>query len=391
MLTGRYPYEHGADLYNPLDDRYPTIAEVLRARGYRTGGFSANIRVFCRRLGLGRGFHHFEDYYRSIGNMFVNTFYGRVFEYYALHQGFGFQAEIGRKWADDINRAVLGWIDRDSEKPFFVFINYYDVHDPYTPPQPYRSKFAQLENPGGLIDSYWGVDNIYVPMTPDQLQGEVDAYDGGAIYVDERIDQLLNELESRGLGENLLVVVTSDHGESFGEHGLLQHTNSLYREVIHVPLIFWWRGHLPEGERVAEPVSIAALPSTLLDLIGQEGQRADEIGAQFPGPSLTALWTEPQAGTDGVQHVDWPHPIAELVQHPWLPVQNPSAHGAMRSVLSSEWHYIAHEKFGEELYDWLADPQETLNLADGTGTQPVAEQFRAYLQKLTGNATDSAR
>jgi arylsulfatase A-like enzyme len=385
MLTGRYPYEHGADLYNPLDDRYPTIAEALQARGYRTGAFSGNIRVFCRRLGFGRGFHHFEDYYRSIGNMLVNTFYGRTFEFYALHQGLGFQDELGRKWADDVNHSVLSWIDRDAEKPFFVFINYYDVHDPYTPPEPYRSKFAQMENPGGRIDSYWGVDNIYVPMTPDELQGELDAYDGGLVYVDEQIDQLLNELGSRGLAENLLVVVTSDHGESFGEHGLLHPTNSLYREVIHVPLIFWWRGHVPEGGRVAQPVSISALPSTLLDLLGQEEQPL------FPGPSLTALWTDPQTGTDGSGHVDWPYPLAELVQHPWLPTQNPSAHGAMRSVLSPEWHYITHEEFGEELYDWPADPQETSNLAKRADMQPVTQQLRTYLGQFDTNTAGLTR
>jgi arylsulfatase A-like enzyme len=311
--------------------------------------------------------------------MLVNTFYGRAFELYVLHQVLHFQDELGRRWADDMNRSVLNWIDRDSEKPFFVFMNYYDVHDPYTPPQPYRTQFAQLENPGGLIDSYWGVGNIYVPMTDEQLQGEVDAYDGAIVYVDEQIDKLLSELESRGLAENLLVVILSDHGESFGEHGLLQHTNSLYREVIHVPLILWWPGHLPEGEQVAEPVSISALPATLLDLIDIEGQ------AQFPGPSLTELWTDPQAATD------WPHPIAELVQHPWLPTQNPSAHGAMRSVLSPEWHYITHETFGEELYDQLADPQETVNLADTAGVQLVTDELRSYLEQRTASGTGLAR
>ncbi len=379
LLTGRYTYEHGADLYNSLDDRYPTIGEELQDRGYRTGSFSANIRVFGRHLGFGRGFHHFEDYYRSIGNLLVNTFYGRAFEVYGLHQVLGFQDELGRRWADDMNRSVLDWIDRDSEKPFFVFINYYDVHDPYKPPEPYRTLFSQMENPGGLIDSYWGVGNIYVPMTDEQLQGEIDAYDGSIVYADEQIDRLLGELEARGLAENLLVVITSDHGESFGEHGLLQHTNALYPEVLHVPLIFWWRGHVPEGERVAEPVSISALPATLLDLIGAEGQ------AQFPGPPLTELWADPQANTD------WPYPLAELVQHPWLPEQNPSAHGAMRSVLTPNWHYITHETFGEELYDRQADPQETMNLVDTADMQTVTEQLRLYLDRLKANDASLAR
>jgi arylsulfatase A-like enzyme len=374
MLTGRYLYEHGADLYKRLDDRYPTIAEALQARGYRTAVFSANFRVFCRRLGFGRGFHHFEDYYRSPDNIVINSFYGRMVEAYLLHYGFGLEDEIGRRWADAINRAALGWIDRDQERPFFVFINYYDVHDPYVPPQPYRNMFSQMENPGGLVNSYWGVDHIYVPMTPDQLQGEIDAYDGAIAYVDHHIDQLMDELEARGLAENTLVVITSDHGESFGEHGLLQHTNSLYREVIHVPLIIWWPGHVPEGVRVDESVTIAALPATLLDLATGDEQTL------FPGPPLGRLWDASKTISD------WPYPIAELAHHPWSPVQNPSAHGDIRSALSSKWHYITHEKFGEELYDWPTDLQETLNLADRPDMQTVTEQFKTYLEGLVSHA-----
>jgi arylsulfatase A-like enzyme len=376
MLTGRYTYEHGAELYKRLDDRYPTIAEVLQARGYRTGAFSANFRVFCRRLGFGRGFHRFEDYYCSIDNILVNTFYGRMVELYVLHYGFGLEDEIGRRQADAVNRAVLSWIDRGPGRPFFAFLNYFDVHDPYVPPQPYRSMFSPLDNPGGLINSYWGVDHIYVPTTPEQLQGEVDAYDGAIAYVDHHIDQLLGELQARGLAENTLVVITSDHGESFGEHGLLQHTNSLYREVIHVPLIIWWPGRVPEGKHVETPVTIAALPATLLDLIGEDGQTL------FPGPSLGHLWDASETSSD------WPYPIAELAQHPWSPEQNPSAHGAMRSALISHWHYITHDRFGEELYDWPVDPQETLNLADRPGMQAVTEQSKTYLENLVRNAAD---
>jgi arylsulfatase A-like enzyme len=374
MLTGRYTYEHGADEYKPLDDRYPTIAEALQDRGYRTGAFSANFRVFCRRLGFGRGFHRFEDYYRSPGNMLVGTFYGRMAEVYGLQKGLGYNDEIGRRWADDINDAALDWIDRDQNRPFFVFLNYFDIHDPYVPPQPYRSMFSPLEEPGGLINTYWGVDHIYVPMTPEQLQGEVDAYDGALVLVDQQIEQLLKGLEARGLADNTLVVIVSDHGESFGEHGLLQHTNALYREVIHVPMIISWPGKVPQGKRVVEPVTIAALPATLLDLIGEGEQTL------FPGPSLGQLWR-----TDTTPS-DWPYPIAEIAQHPSEPEQNPCAHGAMEAVINEKWHYIGHEVFGDELYDWSADPQQTLNLAD---TQPVTEQLKTYLQRQKDQATQA--
>ena len=132
----------------------------------------------------------------------------------------------------------------------------------------------------------------------------------------------------------------------------------------------------PEDKRVETPVTIAALPATLLDLIGKDGQ------ALFPGPSLGQLWDA--SGTSS----DWPYPIAELAQHSWSPVQNPSAHGAMRSAQSPQWHYITHDKFGAELYDWSVDPQETLNLAGMPDIQPVAEHFKTYLEDLVSNAAD---
>ena len=160
--------------------------------------------------------------------------------------------------------------------PFFVFLNYYDVHAPYIPPQPFRGQFSELEEPGGRISTDWGMDHIYMPMTPEQLQEEIDAYDGAIAYVDYHIAKLLAELETRGLVQNTLVVILSDHGESFGEHGLLEHHNSLYREVIHVPMIFWWPDHVPAGERVTVSVSIAAIPATVLDIIGDAEQASLE-------------------------------------------------------------------------------------------------------------------
>jgi arylsulfatase A-like enzyme len=374
LVTGRYTYQHGADATEQLDDRYPTIAEVLQLHGYRTGAFSANYWVFNRREGFGRGFVHFEDFYRSISNMATNTLYGRVIEEYVLHRGFGLRFRIDRRRASDINRSLLHWIDRDSATPFFAFLNYYDPHAPYVPPQPYRGMFSQLEEPGGLINTDWDMQHIYVPMTPEQLRGEIDAYDGTVAYVDNHIGELMVELQERGLAENTLVVVTSDHGELFGEHGLFEHTNSLYREVIQVPLIFWWPGHVPAGERVAEPVSNVALPATLLDLIAGDGPTS------FPGPSLAQLWQ------DGSDHLDWPYPIAEVAQIPWVPVQHLTAHGAMRSDLSAQWHYIEHDKLPAEFYHWKADPRELHNVAQSPEVQADLERLRVYLRNLMASA-----
>ncbi len=374
-MTGRYTYEHGADGTKSLDGRYPTIAEVLRARGYRTGAFSGNYWVFNRNEGFGRGFVHFEDFYFSIGDMAVSTLYGRLLEQEVLHRGLGLKFKIARKHAADINHSVLRWIGENEGRPFFAFLNYYDPHAPYIPPQPYLSKFSRLREPAGLINTDWDMNHIYVPMTPEQLQDEVDAYDGTIAYVDDYIGKLLAELQARGLAQNTLVVVTADHGEMFGEHGLLEHTNSLYREVIHVPLIFWWPGHVPEGKRVAQPVTNVALPATLLDLIG------GNEGAIFPGPSLAPLWKEPDTNRD------WPYPLAEVAQIPWVPPQHLTAQGAMKSVLSPQWQYIEHEVLGAELYDWRNDPDEAHNLIQTPELQATVERFKNYLSVLWASAS----
>jgi arylsulfatase A-like enzyme len=264
----------------------------------------------------------------------------------------------------------LRWIDQKPDEPFFAFLNYYDVHVPYIPPQPYRSRFSQLEKPGGLISTDWDQDHIYVPMTSEQLQGEIDAYDGVIAYVDDQIDQLLAEFGRRELADTTLVIITSDHGESFGEHGLLEHNNSLYREVIHVPLIFSWTEHIPAGIRIKRPMSNVAGSATLLDLLGEPKQTV------FPGPSLARLWEEPDRARD------WPDPLAEVAQIPWVPDQHLPAHGAMRSVLTSQWHYIVHDEFGEELYEWQADPEESTDLAKEQEYRSVLEGFRIFFEGL---------
>jgi arylsulfatase A-like enzyme len=264
----------------------------------------------------------------------------------------------------------LRWIEGDRDRPFFAFLNYFDVHAPYIPPQPYRGQFSEEEEPGGRISTDWDMDHIYVPLTPEQLQGEIDAYDGAIAYVDAEIARLLGELQARELAQDTLVIVTSDHGESFGEHGLLEHHNSLYREVIHVPLIFWWPGHVPEGARIATPVTNAALPATLLDLLGESDQTT------FPGPSLAQLWQEPSPNPD------WPDPLAEVGQVDWVPAQHLPRDGAMKAVISGQSHYVTHEQRGEELYDWQSDPEELNDLSQVPEYQPVVDQFRAYLETL---------
>src|SRR5207253_2942347 len=124
LLTGRYPHEHLAEDENPLDRRYPTLPEVLQRRGYRTGGFSANMYYFSRRAGFARGFIRFEDYFYSVGDMFFRTIWGRILNRYAPDSPRFDELPI-RKRAAEVNRELFHWIDADRNRPFFAFINYF--------------------------------------------------------------------------------------------------------------------------------------------------------------------------------------------------------------------------------------------------------------------------
>ena len=181
LLTGRYQFEHGVGAVQPEPwlgwgsqglGGFPTLGEALEQKGYRTGAFSANRTYFSRDLGFGRGFVHFEDYFHSSSDAFVRTLYGREFARIYLKrsehslvkrmlrklgltslldqdaEGSGsYGGAFGvRKRADVINQEVTAWIDRDRQRPFFAFLNYFDVHDPYGAPRDYPTTFMAAAN-----------------------------------------------------------------------------------------------------------------------------------------------------------------------------------------------------------------------------------------------------
>lgn len=367
FLTGRYEFEHGAER-ETYDGRFPVLGNALQQRGYRTAAISANTAYFGRREGFGAGFMHFEDYFHTIADRALRTMFGRKFEQYVLMQR-GWVDYPSRKLAPEVTDAALRWVDRNPGVPFFLFLNYFDVHDPYLPPQPYRSRFSKLKNPGGRINGK--LLQVDPKLTPEEIQGEIDAYDGAISYAGEHIGRFLAELKKRGMAENTIVVFTSDHGEMLGEHGIFHHRNALYRELIHVPMFIQWKGHTPAGMRVAVPVSIGALPATLMDMIGAGEQ------TMFPGPSLAKLWKNPPG------QAEWPDPLAELAQFHYEAIKNqPTYYGAMKSLVSSKWQYIHHEKLGDELYDWAADPKQSQNLARTAAGQQIAAEYRAKLQAM---------
>ena len=385
LVTGRYVYEHGVGNVQPSPwggwgsaglGGFPTLGEALQQKGYRSGAFSANRTYFSHDLGFGRGFVHFEDYFHSPADMFVRTLYGREFSRIYLirsdkslvkrmlravgwtslleqdAEGSGsYGGAFGiRKRADVINDEVLRWVDRDRQRPFFAFLNYFDVHDPYGAPRSYPT-----------------------PAWPQQ--DAIDQYDDGVRYDDDYIGRLIHALEQRGLASNTLVIVTSDHGESLGQHNLQTHGRALYWELIHVPLVIWYPGHVPAGLRLSRPVTNAAIPETVMTLLG--------AGGTFPGPALSELWKSPPPATS------WPDPLSELVQNKYSGKKDQAADaleptassGAMRSLITPQWQLIVHQTLGTQLYAWTTDAGELNNRIDTEAGQATAFELRSRLQQ----------
>jgi arylsulfatase A-like enzyme len=379
LLTGRYPHEHKAEIDAPLDARYATLSEVMRDRGYRTGGFSANLFYFTRRGGFDRGFLHFDDYFYSLGDMFYRTLWGRIFNRY-IPDRLGWEEWPEGKRAEDVNHEMLQWADNNPGKPFFAFLNYFDVHTPYTPPAAYRSKFTATNEGTSPADKWPPVSQedlkilsnvdpyLYrVLMSPRGFQQAIDAYDGSIAYVDDQIGNLFSELRRRGLDKNTIVIITSDHGEELRDHGMVHHRNALYRDLIRVPLIYWGPGRIPGGVRISRPISAASLPATVLSLIGNGGR------STFPVPSLAQLWQHPDIDPA------WPDPISELHRYIYQPHHYPAYYGWLKAIVGPRWQLIVSEKQPAELYDWKADPQERHDLASDPANGPVLGELNSEL------------
>jgi arylsulfatase A-like enzyme len=173
----------------------------------------------------------------------------------------------------------------------------------------------------------------------------------------------------------LLVVITSDHGEEFFEHDGLMHGRHLYRETIHVPLVISMPGRVPAGVRIATPVSNAAIPSTILELIDGAGTNNATADAPFPSPSLVRSWTRSDASSD------LPLPRSFIKHRAWAPKRDPLHFGSIRSVVSPRWHYVENEGRGREIFDWNADPRESANMADHPEGGKLLEQLGRFARE----------
>jgi len=329
LFTSLYPIEHGV-IRNGinLDDQFSTMAERLGELGYQTAGITSSF-VFDAQFGYDQGFDFWD------ANFSWETSRVRLAEWegHALKEGFD-------RPGQEVTNLGLTWLDElpDANRPFFLFLHYFDAHEPYDPPEPYRSRFAPHEDATeqGTLNS---------------------AYDASIAYQDFEMGRFLDGLEDRGLSENSIVVVLGDHGQGLMEHGIEYHGRTIYEEQVRVPLVIRWPGRILPGHQVDSPVALLDLMPTLFDLLSLESP-----GNDWRGQTLTSI------SHNKIEFHPSDRPVFLFRRH-YAPAPKSAQSTNMQSVAGElygirrgRWKYIyGREEKRRELYDLDVDPNESHN------------------------------
>lgn len=278
LFTGLYAGWHGAHCSPPaasygraMDPKVTTLAEILNKEGYSTTGVSANLYL-RENFGLQKGFQTFQIP-RPVPILSAESWYLLRRSMRRGLNHFVDTAQFDRLFArsEDVNQLTFRLINEGvlNRGPFFLFVNYMDAHFPYVPPAPFDGRF-----PGRIRsmtqDDLTAVQEQVVRgegMSAGEHAHFISQYDGGIAYVDAHVGQVVRWLKRRGLYDNTMIVVTSDHGEAFGEKNLVLHGNSIYQNLLHVALVIKYPRQRRTGV-VRDPVSLIDVAPTVLASLG---------------------------------------------------------------------------------------------------------------------------
>jgi len=293
IFTGAHPARHGVEdngLFI-LPARAETLAETLSKEGFATGAVISAF-VLHRQFGLDQGFSHYDDALSS----------GRR----------GTSVGFDEMPAGRVSDRAIEWLGTNRDRRFFLWLHYFDPHADYNPPPGFKAE-------------------------------GMSAYDGEIAYVDHELGRVMAALQNSGLVEKTLVIVTSDHGESLGEHGEPTHGEFLYDSAMHVPMIFSLPGVLPAGVRADEQVCLMDLAPTVLEVLGIEPREG------MQGRSLVPLFYRKDIADQ---------PVVMETMAPWHEYRwSPSF-----AIRKDGWKYIRAPR--PELYDLSKDPGELDNIIE---------------------------
>lgn len=310
ILTGTYPMHHKLqDVIGRLRDDVPSLASILKQSGYATGAFVGST-VLSSRWNLNLGFDVYDDHFEVDENLSQVDF-----------------DRIERK-ADEVLALALNWLQSAGTRPFFLWIHFYDPHDPYTPPEPFATEFRSRP------------------------------YDGEIAYVDATLGKLFQNLKSQGLYDRSLIVLTADHGEGLGEHREIHHGYFVYDSTLRVPLIFKFPDARFMGARVPNSVRSVDIAPTILQILGIQPP------ASMQGESLLAMAAGKRAQVNLPVYAETYYP---KIHFNWSP---------LFTLLSGHHKYI--EAPQNELYDLQSDRGELSNIAPAN--QALTGRLRTELQ-----------
>lgn len=394
MFTGRWPNELSggreisANWMGTLGPEYPTVAEVMARHGYSTGGFVGNLVFTSTETGLDRGFLIYRDYTVSFGQILLSSAMGRRLSANGLWRWiFSYHDTVNRKHAGTVTDEFLSWQDGLEDRPFFAFLNYFDAHEPFFPPDslkdalPEGDRWDEFSHFVGLLTGATALRTEKWGMSGPERAAHAAGYHQAIIDIDREIQRLLEELQKRDLLDNTILIVASDHGEQLGEHGLYNHNNSLYLPLLHVPLVIRDPRTPAAPRRVSKVVSLRHMAATILDLAGVDAQ-----SARIPGSSLARYWANLPDGSPAESSIAPDTAFALLnrgaIEEAWYPaVWGPT----MYSLVDSTHHYVLNGDGTEELYDYLRDPAEEVDLAGDSLKARTVRSFRETLRTLAPN------
>jgi arylsulfatase A-like enzyme len=358
LFTGLFPVSHGATQEKMILDRsFVTLAETFADAGYRTWAASGNPYA-SSAAGLGQGFHEFVETWS------VDPRLSEREEPYLPHAA---------------NEAFEGFLERNGpERPFFAFINYMEAHFPFRPPQPHLSRFlprgtslSKALRLGALHQTEFYAGQ---KLTAEELRIVSGLYDGELAFLSRVVGDLLEALRRDGRFENTLIVITSDHGEHFGENDLYGHMFGLYNTSVHVPLLVRRPGGEGRGRTDPRPAQVLDLFPTILaeagvdaptghqgiDLSAGEGRRA--ILSEYYYPSqVFNLFAERKLSQN-----------AELARYK----------RRLRALQRDGRRLIWSSNGQHELYDLRSDPGETHDLYDPEQPERAADLAAALQAEL---------
>jgi choline-sulfatase len=335
LLTGTYPqYNHVEDLGSPLRPDLPYLPDLLHQHGYHTAAFVGSMVLEPGRGGA-PGFERGFDVYDA--------------DFHNSKPGEDRYQSMERRAEDVANRA-MGWLSHHQQAPFFLWLHFYDAHEPYDPPEPFKAHYAAAP------------------------------YDGEIAYTDSVVGSVLEVLQRHGLYQNTVIAVAADHGEAFGEHGERWHGMFLYDETIHVPLLLKLPGERFAGKRVEARVALADIAPSLL-----QAARVP-IPAAMQGQSLFPVMETPKyAGSKANNLPD--RAIYSETNYP----HRSFGWSELRSWRAQKYLYVQAPK--KELYDQSSDPDARKNLVNTA--KAVAEtldgQLSDFRKKTSGAAVEQVQ